>query len=269
MSGETSLDKTSDAVAEMAAVVRFAPIEYENLTDKVYRAIRDRILSQDIEVGARLRDEDLAVQLRVGRTPVREALLRLAREELVEMVPRSGTHVRRFTGEDIEEIFELRIALEALAVRKAAVRLGADDLSRLRELHKAAEGAAAGGERGPALQFDYELHRLILVSCGNRKLQEIMRTINDFVTLFRNLGARTPTHRGFTSRHKEIMRALTKRDAEAAARALTEHIEVAKRELFRDLEERKLLSPTAAGPLGAAGNAGRRRRSSHGKVSTA
>lgn len=226
-----------------AALVRFQPIEYENLTDKVYRAIKDRILSQDIEVGARLRDEELAPQLGVSRTPIREALLRLAREGLVEMVPRSGTHVRTFTGEDIEEIFDLRIVLEALAVRKAVGRLTPAELARIRDLHQAAERAMAKGEIGPALHFDDELHRMILDASGNRKLQEIMRTINDFVTLFRNLGARTPAHRGFTYRHKEIVRALTRRDPAAAERALTEHIEVARREVFRDFEERKLLSP--------------------------
>lgn len=244
----------------VAATVWFEPIEYENLTDKVYQAIKERILNQDIEVGARLRDEELASQLGVSRTPIREALLRLAREGLVTMVPRSGTHVRTFTGEDIEEIFDLRVALESLAVRKAAGRLPAADLARLRELHQAAERAIAAGDIGPALEFDYEMHRLILEACGNRKLQEIMRTINDLVTLFRNLGARTPAHRGFTYRHKEIMRALTRRDPEAAARALTEHIEVARREVFRDFADRNLLSPGQDAPAAAVEPARRARR---------
>jgi DNA-binding GntR family transcriptional regulator len=259
-----------DNLAQTAAVMPFAPIEYEKLTDKVYRVIKERILAQDIEVGARLRDDDLAGQLRVSRTPVREALLRLAREGLVEIIPRSGTHVRIFTGHDIEEIFDLRIALESLAVRTAALALAPGPLGRLRELHKAAEAAAADGEIGPALLFDHEMHRMIIEASGNRKLQEIMGTINDFVTLFRNLGARTPAHRGFTYRHKEIMRALMKRDSEAAARALTEHIEVAKRELFRDFQERKLLSsdgtPTITRPETEGDNGLRRPRGGRGKA---
>src|SRR5262245_35638355 len=98
--------------------VRLEPIQHVNLTDRVYRAIKDRLLSQEIEVGSRLREDDLAAQLGVSRTPIREALMRLAQEGLVEIAPRSGTHVCTFTPDDIEQIFDLRIALESLAVRK-------------------------------------------------------------------------------------------------------------------------------------------------------
>jgi DNA-binding GntR family transcriptional regulator len=75
-------------------VAVFEPIRQENLTDHVYRAVKQRILSQEIEIGTRLRDETLAAQLGVSRTPVREALMRLHRDGLVDIVPRSGTRVR-------------------------------------------------------------------------------------------------------------------------------------------------------------------------------
>jgi DNA-binding GntR family transcriptional regulator len=225
-------------------VVQFEPIPYVNLTDQVYRAIKHRILANELEVGSRLRDEELAQQLSVSRTPVREAILRLSREGLVEIIPRSGTRVRTFTEQDIDDIFDLRIALEALAVRKAATRMEPADLERLRQMYTSAELALKTGDPRPALDFDTEMHRTILQASGNERLQQVMATINDFVTLFRNIGAGTPFHRGFNFRHREIMRALARRNPDLAARALSEHLEVAKRELFRDFRQRKLLGST-------------------------
>lgn len=224
-------------------VVQFRPIPHVNLTDQVYHAIKLRILSNEFEVGSRLLDEELAQQLSVSRTPVREALLRLNRERLVEIIPRSGTRVRTFTERDIEEIFDIRIALEALAVRRAASRIEDAQLVRLRQTYERAEARLKNGDPKPALDFDTELHQTILRSSGNERLQEMMTTINDFVTLFRNIGAGTPLHRGFNYRHREIVRALERRKADLAARALSEHLEVAKTELFRDFKQRRLLEP--------------------------
>jgi len=228
------------AVRRKERSLTLEPILHVNLTDQVYRAIKDRVLSQDIAVGSRLRDEDLAAQLRVSRTPVREALMRLAQEGLVEIVPRSGTRVRNFTFEDIEHIFDVRIALEALAIRKAIARISDDQITHLRALHEQAEVGLRAGNTKPALEFDREMHRVVLESSGNKRLQEIMASINDLVSLFRNIGARTPFHRGYTYRHRDILRAMERRDADAAAAMLAEHIEVAKQELFRDFQQRKL-----------------------------
>ncbi len=246
-------------------MVQFEPIPYVNLTDQVYRAIKHRILSNEIEVGSRLRDEELARQLSVSRTPVREAIIRLNRERLVEIIPRSGTRVRTFTERDIEEIFDLRIALEALAVRKAAIRIEAAQLARLRETYERAEAALKKGDAKPALDFDTEMHQTILQASGNERLQEMMGTINDCVTLFRNIGAGTPFHRGFNYRHREILRALERRNSDLAARELSEHLEVAKTELFRDFKRRKLFGPTE---MAAGGPKRVDRRANRSRVST-
>jgi DNA-binding GntR family transcriptional regulator len=206
-----------------------------------------------------LRDEDLAAQLGVSRTPVREALMRLAQEGLVDIIPRSGTHVRTFTVDDVEQIFEVRSALESLAMRKAIGRIPADEIRRLRTLHDQSEVGLRSRNTKPALEFDREMHRAIVDYSGNRRLQEVMASINDFVALFRNIGARTPFHRGYTYRHREIIRALERRDADQGVKLLAEHIEVAKRELFRDFQQRKLLSSTDGAAAPRQMNAGSRR----------
>lgn len=222
-------------------VLTLEPIQYETLTDRVYRQIKEKILTQHIPLGAKIRDEDLAVQLGVSRTPVREAIRNLIRDGLVEVVPRSQTRVRHLTEDDIEELFELRIALETLAARKAAERMPRAQVRHLRRMQEAAEVGLKKGRVEPALEFDQAMHRTILEASGNRRLQEMMMTINDYVTLFRSIGARTPSHRGFTFRHREIVRALEREDGEAASRALAEHIMMAKEQTQRDFQERNLL----------------------------
>lgn len=225
------------------ALVRshFEPIETISLTDRVYRLIKERILSQDIPVGARLRDEQLELELRVSRTPIREALSKLTREGLVEVIPRSRTRVRTFSEDDINQIFEVRIALETLAVKKAVERLGSGKLHTLRKLYEESEKGLVHGTLEPALRFDTAMHQMILEASGNSWLQNIMSTINDFVILFRNIGATTHSHARFNYRHGEIVRALEQKDCSSAVRFLGEHIEVAHEDTVRDFRQKHYL----------------------------
>ena len=221
-------------------VLRLEPIEYESLTDRVYRQIKARILSHEIPLGAKILDDDLAAQLGVSRTPVREAIRNLIHDGLVEAIPRSQTRVRLLTENDIEEIFDLRVALESLAIQKATERLSREQVHQLRQMHEAAELALKKGNVEPALEFDRTVHRTILEGSGNTRLQEMMVNINDYVTLFRSISARTPAHRGFNYKHREIVRALEREDAEAAARALADHILMAKEQTLSDFQQERV-----------------------------
>lgn len=221
--------------------VRFEPIESISLTDRVYSAIKEQILNQDIPVGARLHDEQLQLELGVSRTPIREALSKLTREGLVEVIPRSRTRVRTFSEDDINQIFDVRIALETLAARKAVEHLGPDKLRELRKLYEESEKSLKHGNPEPALRFDVEMHRMILEASGNSWLQNIMSTINDFVVLFRNIGASNPSHTRFNHRHGEIVQALEQKDCASAVRFLVEHIAVAQEETVRDFRQKRYL----------------------------
>ena len=223
-------------------VVKLERIQYVTLTLRVYRAIKERVLSGEIPVGARLHCEDLAAQLGVSRTPVREAMMMLTREGLVEVIARSQTRVRTFTERDLDEIFDLRTALETLAIRKSVDRLRPEQLKRLCGMYRKSEAAMKRGNSKPVFEFDRELHRTILEASGNSRLQDMMVTINDYVVLFRSIGITTITHRGHTARHSDILRALEHGDAEGAARAMTEHLLVSKEQTLRDFEQRRLLN---------------------------
>jgi GntR family transcriptional regulator, rspAB operon transcriptional repressor len=223
-------------------VVKLERIQYVTLTLRVYRAIKERILSGEIPVGRRLHCEDLAAQLGVSRTPVREAMMMLTREGLVEVIARSQTRVRTFTERDLDEIFDLRTALETLAIRKSVDRLRPEQLKRLCGMYRKSEAAMKRGNSKPVFEFDQELHRTILEASGNSRLQDMMAAINDYVVLFRNIGLTTITHRGHTARHSDILKALEHGDAEGAARAMTEHLLVSKEQTLRDFEQRRLLN---------------------------
>jgi DNA-binding GntR family transcriptional regulator len=93
----------------------------------------------------------------------------------------------------------------------------------------------------PVLTFDRDLHRTILGASRYGRLQDIMTTINDYVSLFRSISATTTTHRGHTAVHDEILTAVERGDREAATRAMTEHLTVAKRQTLRDFTRGHLL----------------------------
>jgi DNA-binding GntR family transcriptional regulator len=217
-----------------------SPISHVTLTDNVYKTLKKQILTLEIPMGARVRDEDIALQLGVSRTPVREAIRNLIRDGLVEVIPRSKTRVCMLSEADVNEIFDLRVALESLAARLSADRIPEKQRQQLNHLHSLAEAALKHDDSRPALEFDRDMHRTILENCGNARLISMMNTINDFVTLFRNLNARTPAHRGFNYRHREIMRALMREDGPAAAKAIEEHILMAKEQTQRDFQHQQM-----------------------------
>ena len=117
------------------------PIERRNLGSDVYRVLRDRILKRQMHPGEKLSDLRLSAELGVSRTPIREALHQLVQDGVVVAEPNRGFFVATFTPQDLEEIFDLRCALEAYAMRKVAqqdyarhYRIALDELDRISTL---------------------------------------------------------------------------------------------------------------------------------------
>jgi DNA-binding GntR family transcriptional regulator len=119
--------------------------------------------------------------------------------------------------------------------------LGSGKLHTLRKLYEESEKGLVHGTLEPALRFDTAMHQMILEASGNSWLQNIMSTINDFVILFRNIGATTHSHARFNYRHGEIVRALEQKDCSSAVRFLGEHIEVAHEDTVRDFRQKHYL----------------------------
>src|SRR5919204_1525079 len=110
------------------------------LADTVYTDLRRAILDRELDPGEPLTEHELCRRFRVSRTPIREALAKLERDHLVRVVPKKGAFVRALSHDEIRELYEIREALEALAVRLAAPRLSGDDLAGFETRFRALRG---------------------------------------------------------------------------------------------------------------------------------
>ena len=172
-------------------------------------------------------------------TEVRDALNRLQSEGLIEIRPRSGTFVSEISPREVREPFEVRAALECLAVELAIGNLGADKINRLKELVNQME-APVNDERGKALheQKNEEFHSLIVESSGNRKLIEMYRQLKAYIAIARihyQRGVGQRRMQKVHSEHRRIFAAVKNGDGERAKELLRSHILAGASRLTEDL----------------------------------
>jgi DNA-binding GntR family transcriptional regulator len=180
-----------------------------SLTDQAAAAIRRSVAEGSLQAGALYSAHDVAERLGVSRSPVREALLRLAEAGLVSF----------------EEIFELRLLLEVPAARTAARRADPSLDADLRSELAAMDRAAARGEPGLFMRHDRALHARILDAAGNRRLAATVAALREAtVVLGASTVARSRDLHDIWAEHAPIVAAVEARDAAAAARAMREHI---------------------------------------------
>ncbi len=194
-------------------------------TDRVFGALRDAILSGEIEAGSRHSIYRLAEEHGVSRTPVRDAVLRLADAGLVRIERNRGVVVRGLTADDIREVFELRLLLEVPAAREAARGLEEEDAERLRGAIADLEAAADDADVERFEQVDRALHAVIDGSLGNARL------VAQVIALRESIQARgaVTVHRSrglhdILREHVPLVEAVLRRDPETAASAMREHL---------------------------------------------
>jgi DNA-binding GntR family transcriptional regulator len=207
------------------------PVSRERTSDSVLQVLRGSILSGVFVPGQRLNTSELAEKLDVSIAPVRDALNRLQAEGLIDIRPRSGTFV--------SETFEVRAALECLAVELAIGNLSSDHINRLQELVKQME-VPVTDERGKALheQRNQEFHSLIVELSGNGKLIEMYRQLKAHIAIARihyQRGVGQRRMQKVHSEHRRILAALKNRDGERAKELLRSHILAAASRLTEDL----------------------------------
>lgn len=155
------------------------------------------ILSGTLKPGERLRAEALAQRFGTSRTPIREALLVLEAEGLVEVEPHRGAIVREFDVDDLRELYELRAVIEPVAAARAARRIRDPALARLRELCDLAE--AHGGDEPAAIErlirLNEEFHAVILEAAGSARLSQAMRAVAGIPRVFCTVFWRTEARR--------------------------------------------------------------------------
>lgn len=202
---------------------KVAPARRRGLADEVADRVREAIFSGAYPPGSQLREVELSTTLDVSRGPVREALLRLAREGLVRTEWHRGATVTTLSPEDVAELDSLRGALERLAVEQVLSRATDEDLAAI---EKAADRMTHAEDEHEMVRRDIEFHDLVYATAGHRRLAEAWQAIRSQVHLFllTRVGVSAAdylTH--VPAEHRELAAALRARDAEAALRLFAEH----------------------------------------------
>lgn len=221
-------------------------IQRRNLGDDVYRILWSRILSRDLHPGDKLSDLRLSAELGVSRTPVREALHRLLQDGVIRAQPNRGFFVTSFSGRDIEEIFEIRAALEALALRSVVTRYPDEDyswaLENLDEVEAMIASAASDQEFIAAnerfLEEDQGFHKYIVEHSENERLITMINSLWAQIAVFQKAGTHVPGYVEVALRqHREIITLLREGKHTEAIDALQAHIRDMKTRIIADLAE--------------------------------
>jgi len=199
---------------------------------RAYDSLESAILTGRLKPRERMVEQELAEQLNMSRTPIREALRRLEERGLVRILPRRGAVVSDISQADVENIYAVRSTLEVLASQLAVERIGPEGMERVREMEAAHASLAVGGDvRGLMLAND-RFHDAIYIAAGNPCLFEIIQQLRRQVHAVRfNAWSRPDRIARSVAEHHQILQALTLRDSALLIELTREHLRVA-RELY-------------------------------------
>jgi DNA-binding GntR family transcriptional regulator len=199
-----------------------------SLADQVYRRLVDAILAGRLPSGAALNVADIAADLKVSPSPVRDAIARLVAEGLASSNPNRRTTVTSFTSDEVREILQLREILEIGAARLAAERIDAAGVARLRET--AARCAALFGDvsrKKAMLDLDNEFHLQVAEASGNRTLREEIIRCKRRIIIMQWMKMTPEVMDKAYPGHLAVVDALERHDPDAAERRMREHIQEA------------------------------------------
>jgi DNA-binding GntR family transcriptional regulator len=209
---------------------KFAAIKQpESLAKMAYEAIRQSILSGQWKLGELYNEKAIALDLGISRTPVREALLELASQDLIIFLPRRGLMVNRFTRRDVDEIFELRKAIELAAVEKITRTSPPFDLFEIEESLLNQRKAVKQKDYLAFMEADRLFHTSFSELTNNRRLIAILENIRDMIHV---MGVKALALEGralkVMEEHQTIFEAVKKGDIQKARRSMAYHLDQSK-----------------------------------------
>lgn len=213
-------------------------VEYNSLATQVYDVLWNRIVTQQIQPGEKLSDVQLSKDLGISRTPVREALYRLVQEGIVQNQSLRGFYLATFSSQDVREIYDLRTALEVLAVRLALPNLAQAELAQAEaELDGVQRLLDAGDDkaREKFLKIDRDFHRQLVRSSRNRRLEINLDSLHAQIGVFQLYGIHLRNLVDLSlEHHLLIVKALRQNNRDAAERAMERHIQEVKDHVLAD-----------------------------------
>lgn len=197
-------------------------------SEKAYVSIRNRLLGGEFSPGSRLSESELSESCGVSRTPVREALRRLALEYFVRIEPNRGAFVIDWSGEDIMDMFEMRSMMEGLTARKAAERANPVQINRMNDIVTAIDVVAA--ENGPSMRdrflvLNRQFHDVVFEASGSPKLTEVISRFVEQAVIVRTAAQYSASDISRSNlQHKDLLSAIKKRNGMLAEIVMRSHI---------------------------------------------
>ena len=199
---------------------------HKPLREMVYEELKMQILTGGIVPGTRMMEVDLAEEMGVSRTPIREAIRKLEKEGLVVIEPRRGAYASRISTDDMVEILEVRQDLEGLAAYFAASRMEKDQLDELKDISNRYNKAVEEGNMADMIRYDTMFHRKIVDSCSNKILVHMVEQLQEMVLRFRYIyydNFKRAEH--MPEEHRAIMESIAGGNADKAREAADVHID--------------------------------------------
>lgn len=212
----------------VAGVEQLDDVASEDMSfaDRAYLVIRDKLIMLDIRPNEAIVESELAAELKLGRTPVREALKRLEVDRLVVSFPRRGTFATGVDVADLRHISQIRVNLEPVAARSAAENASAEARAGLLKLADRTEALDVENiHRDELMRWDLRAHRAIYRATGNPHLEDVLVRYDNLATrIFCLFLDRLPTVARHVGEHAELLRTIAGGDGDAAAQIALEHV---------------------------------------------
>ena len=204
-----------------------------SLTDEIADVVRERILKGEYEIGEKIKENQIASELKVSRTPIREAFKLLENEGLIDYIPNRGCFAKGFTKQDVDDIYAVREALEELAVRWSVARITEPELVALEEQVDLMEFYTKKKDKKKVLELNTSFHEVIYASARSRFLAQVLRSYKEYIEKTRKSIFYEQSYlEGILSEHRAIFEAIKDRDEERAVEAISKHLEASQERAF-------------------------------------
>ena len=220
-------------------VLKSTKFNSRSLTARVYDELRKSIITGKIKEGTRLVESTLAADMQVSRTPIREALHKLALEGLLYSIPRAGYIVEEMSDYDIQDLFSTRMTIEQIAARKAVEKISESEIQQLEQNLKRTDEVIEMGPNDKLTDLDIEFHGIIYKATRSKSLYQICQTLSDHTLKYRIALIFIPEFAQKTrDGHHKIFKAILSKEVSQVDEAIKAHLDLAKTDIM-DLMERK------------------------------
>jgi DNA-binding GntR family transcriptional regulator len=195
------------------------------LRDHIFDELQQAIYGGKLKSGERLTEKGIAEELGVSRTPVREALYRLASSGLIKMIPHRGFLISHWSSKEIEDVIELRSALEVFAVKLAVQRISEKEIDEFKDLLDEMRKAVSKKDTMKASCLNSLFHDKIIHASKNKELSEVIEPIKNKIYHFRIISISSPNRlKESFEEHKKILNAIRNKDSKLAQELIAQHI---------------------------------------------